>query len=562
MNNSSITDVTIKSYNKNKKVPATAAERDCIRLAASEVACELTPQRVPSRDELELYGLKVLETVGSGTEYLGFAMVAVNNGFWRSQYAAVPTERRLLLLPHCLRNQSVCRASIDSIGLHCADCGACDITNLKDRAEKLGYTVIVAEGASSVLLKVMEGEADAILGVACLESLEKSYNAIAELGVPQVAVPLLCDGCQDTEAENSIILELLSAYSEPPIFRTQTYLPLLRLASDLFEPDYLSTLLPPSHGKSAKYPMIATESIAIDWLRQGGKRLRPFVTLTAYAVAVHGTRALEADVDARHLVPFSVQRLALAIEALHKASLAHDDIEDDDAFRYGVGTLHRVHGIPPAINVGDYLIGLGYRLVAGESAEIGPQAISDIMAHLSEAHLDLCRGQGAELLWNRSGEKLRPLDALAIYSKKTAPAFEAALYAGLRAGDAPLDSDLLRRFSGYIGEGYQILNDLEDWDDSSNNKIVLGQDLLSGRPNLLRSFAEEAGADPLTPSRTPDALVEQARVLYTSCGAFDRAGQLLDKLRERALSLASEAKPEPISDLLGFLTRIILRRND
>ena len=58
--------------------------------------------------------------------------------------------------------------------------------------------------------------------------------------------------------------------------------------------------------------------------------------------------------------------MALAIEALHKASLVHDDIEDDDEFRYGRPTLHRVHGVAQAVNVGDFLIGLGYRLIAGE----------------------------------------------------------------------------------------------------------------------------------------------------------------------------------------------------
>ena len=52
--------------------------------------------------------------------------------------------------------------------------------------------------------------------------------------------------------------------------------------------------------------------------------------------------------------PPPVDVAAVAIEAFHKASLVHDDIEDDDAFRYGVETLHRTHGTGVAINVGDY----------------------------------------------------------------------------------------------------------------------------------------------------------------------------------------------------------------
>ena len=52
------------------------------------------------------------------------------------------------------------------------------------------------------------------------------------------------------------------------------------------------------------------------------------------------------------------------MECFHKASLIHDDIEDDDAQRYGEPTLHVEHGVPVALNVGDLLIGEGYRLLA------------------------------------------------------------------------------------------------------------------------------------------------------------------------------------------------------
>src|SRR5262249_31652768 len=137
-------------------------------------------------------------------------------------------------------------------------------------------------------------------------------------------------------------------------------------------------------------------------------------------------------------LPDAVRRTALAIEAFHKASLVHDDIEDDDTFRYGRETLHRQYGVSVAINVGDYLIGLGYRLGPRERKELGADCAADILNRLSEAHLKLSEGQGAELLWRDAQDKgLTALDALKIYALKTAPAFEAALYAGLRlAGPA------------------------------------------------------------------------------------------------------------------------------
>src|SRR5262249_3719381 len=147
-----------------------------------------------------------------------------------------------------------------------------------------------------------------------------------------------------------------------------------------------------------------------------------------------GGKGCAAD-GAEHLaqVPDYVKRAALCIETFHKASLVHDDIEDDDQFRYGDQTIHRKYGVPTAINVGDYMIGLGYRLISRDAKGMGPEAAADILDRLADAHMKLSEGQGAELLWRDSLKKqLSPLDALKIYALKTAPAFEAALYSGLR----------------------------------------------------------------------------------------------------------------------------------
>src|SRR6185503_2935803 len=81
-------------------------------------------------------------------------------------------------------------------------------------------------------------------------------------------------------------------------------------------------------------------------------------------------------------LPDLVKRAALAIECFHKASLVHDDIEDDDTFRYGRETLHRQYGVGTAINIGDYLIGLGYRLVGRDRKELGGDCAADILNRL------------------------------------------------------------------------------------------------------------------------------------------------------------------------------------
>src|SRR5690606_37150652 len=125
-------------------------------------------------------------------------------------------------------------------------------------------------------------------------------------------------------------------------------------------------------------PLGLTEDVSYDWLANGGKRFRPFITLAAYD-AITGGRLTRSGTNGEAVsdetglpaVSDTAARVAMAIEAFHKASLVHDDIQDDDLFRYGRETLHRSHGLGPAINIGDYLIGLGYRLVNSCRADLG-----------------------------------------------------------------------------------------------------------------------------------------------------------------------------------------------
>ena len=73
-----------------------------------------------------------------------------------------------------------------------------------------------------------------------------------------------------------------------------------------------------------------TERLGREWLTRAGKRWRPFLTVCAY-------RALRQDPNA--VFPTALKRVAIAVECFHKASLIHDDIEDQDVERYGADTL-------------------------------------------------------------------------------------------------------------------------------------------------------------------------------------------------------------------------------
>jgi geranylgeranyl pyrophosphate synthase len=325
-----------------------------------------------------------------------------------------------------------------------------------------------------------------------------------------------------------------------------------------------------SKGATAADPIAVTESIGYDWLVRGGKRFRPFVTLASYD-ALHGGAATLVDPESDGIkLPDSVSRAALAIETFHKASLVHDDIEDDDSFRYGRETLHRKHGLATAINVGDYLIGLGYRLVSRGRKEAGGDCTSDILDKLADAHLKLSEGQGAELAWRDGSHKgLAPLDTLKIYALKTAPAFEAALYAGVRlAGPVEPYEAMITAFSRHLGVAFQILNDLKDWEGDDNNKLIAGQDALAARPTLLLALALEAAAPQqrdellLTISGNDRSSNSVARIrrIFSSCDVFSRAEKLVEKYRAKAEAIADEVEPNELRMLLYFLVDTVLER--
>src|SRR5213083_3749392 len=116
-------------------------------------------------------------------------MGVLATAFWREQVAAAPHSRRLFLLPHCLKHAEGCPADYDEFGLDCKKCGACSIADFRGKAEDLGYKVLVSEGTPIVLKIIVSGHVDAIVGVACLNVLEKAIDKILLAGIPCVAAP-------------------------------------------------------------------------------------------------------------------------------------------------------------------------------------------------------------------------------------------------------------------------------------------------------------------------------------------------------------------------------------
>ena len=132
---------------------------------------EITPPLV--LDELRARSEEIVRGHGIDPKYIDYVGVLLANETWREHLAAVPYDRRLLLLPKCLRVEDRCPAPFDEFGLLCKQCGLCTIQDLQEEAEKLGYAVLVAEGSALVMALIQTGKIEAIVGVSCLSVLER-----------------------------------------------------------------------------------------------------------------------------------------------------------------------------------------------------------------------------------------------------------------------------------------------------------------------------------------------------------------------------------------------------
>jgi len=566
-----------------KLVPESRELRERVRGKCAEVAGKLDKSLPLGKDEMEQVARRTLDELGLPEGYVGWTMVVLASEFWREQVAAVPPSRRLFLLPHCLKHAEGCPADYDEFGLDCKRCGACSIANFRTMAEEMGYKVLVAEGSPIVLKIIVSGYIDAIIGVACLNVLEKAIDKILLSGIPCMAVPLLSSDCRNTSVDEDWVNEMVQVRQEAKPQTTRSYVHLLRGAADLFRPEQLEQLVPRlrggprlsevnGQGLSIIDPIAATEAIAYDFLSKGGKHSRPFITLAVYDALCGGDCTLADGAQKVAALPGGVKRAAMSIETFHKASLVHDDIEDDDGFRYGDPTIHRRFGVPTAINVGDYLIGMGYRLVSRESRSLGAEIVSDILDCLADAHTRLSEGQGAELVWRDSPQKsLQPIDALKIYALKTAPAFEAALYSGIRlAGDASPYQTAVKQFARNLGVAFQILNDLNDWKADNHNKLISGGDVLGGRPTVLWALTLEGLSSDdrealisviSDESRSADDRIQEVRRAYQAQGVFDKAMRLVEKHQQRAEAIADEIEPEALRRLFYYLIDTVLERD-
>ena len=119
----------------------------------------------------------------------------------RSEYTHVPLEKRILLIPHCLRDPMRCEAPIDDEGYHCKKCGACVIADITRSAEEKGLKWYMVGGGSHAIRIIKNAQPQAVLGIACFDEAMMAIEKISGYGIPIQAVLLSKDGCVNTEVD-------------------------------------------------------------------------------------------------------------------------------------------------------------------------------------------------------------------------------------------------------------------------------------------------------------------------------------------------------------------------
>jgi geranylgeranyl diphosphate synthase type II len=187
-------------------------------------------------------------------------------------------------------------------------------------------------------------------------------------------------------------------------------------------------------------------------LLAGGKRLRPILCLATCELA-GGTVEM-------------AMPTACALEMIHTMSLIHDDLPamDNDDYRRGKLTNHKVYGEDTAILAGDGLLAYAFEFVATQTQNVPPLQLLQVIARLGRAvgAAGLVGGQIVDL--ESEGKPDIALETLNfIHNHKTGALLEASVVCGAILASAPLtDLQHLSRYAQNIGLAFQIVDDILD----------------------------------------------------------------------------------------------------
>jgi geranylgeranyl diphosphate synthase type II len=250
-----------------------------------------------------------------------------------------------------------------------------------------------------------------------------------------------------------------------------------------------------------------------------GKRLRPILVI-AGAEAVGG-RA-EAVLDT-----------ACALELIHAYSLIHDDLPamDDDDYRRGRLTSHKVFGEAMAILAGDALLTLAFRLIAGNAARLtAPAIVGTVVVEVAAAAGTdgMVGGQVIDIESEGKAISAEMLDYIHLH--KTAALIRAALRVGaLLAGAHAEQVEAISRAGQALGLAFQIVDDILDVE---GNLAELGKSAGSDERKKKATYPSLHGL-PASKQRARELIEETKRLLSPLGPAADPIRALADFVLER-----------------------------
>lgn len=268
-----------------------------------------------------------------------------------------------------------------------------------------------------------------------------------------------------------------------------------------------------------QYPQEIFESMRYSVLA-GGKRLRPVMCLEA--CRVFGGNIADA-------IP-----TACAIEMLHAQSLIHDDLPcmDNDDFRRGKPTNHKVFGEATAVLAGDALLTFAPQLVIQKSnlaAEIKLRLVEEYC--IAAGAYGLIAGQVVDI--DSEGKKITPETLEFIHTHKTADLFKLALKSGVIIAGANAEQiNAMNDLGQKLGFAFQICDDILD--ETSTFEALgktLGKDKEANKPTYTAIFGIEKSRDEVI------CLLDSAYAIMDKHNMnSDIFSEIIEGIKERAIS--------------------------
>lgn len=226
-----------------------------------------------------------------------------------------------------------------------------------------------------------------------------------------------------------------------PEFDLKTYLKQQQIQVEAALEQSIAVVYPEKIYEAMRYSLMA-----------GGKRLRPILCLASCELT-GGTSEM-------------AMPTACAMEMIHTMSLIHDDLPamDNDDYRRGKLTNHKVYGEDVAILAGDGLLAYAFEFIAAQTRQVPPERVLQVIAKLGRAvgAAGLVGGQIVDLdCEGKSNVSLETLNF--IHRHKTGALLEASVLCGaMLAGAQETDLQRLSRYAQNIGLAFQIIDDVLD----------------------------------------------------------------------------------------------------